>query len=90
MDQSTPKKENCNNDFSRKKYFINSDILNSDALEAHFVHFKSEYNDATTALTKSDGVAVLGVLFVVSIYKIVLNVYQFNKITYRKNSNVAS
>lgn len=39
----------------------------SGALEAHFVHFKSEYNSATNALTKNDGLAVFGVMFVVNI-----------------------
>jgi hypothetical protein len=62
--------ETCNNILSRKKAFINSDVLNSGALEAHFVHFKSEYGNASVAITQPDGLAVFGVLFVVSKYKI--------------------
>jgi Eukaryotic-type carbonic anhydrase len=43
------------------------DFLNSDALEAHFVHIKSEYGNIDVAKTHQDGIAVLGALFVVKI-----------------------
>lgn len=49
------------------KYFFNFYVLHSGALEAHFVHFKSEYGTAADALTQPDGLAVFGVMFVVSI-----------------------
>jgi Eukaryotic-type carbonic anhydrase len=34
-------------------------------MEAHFVHFKAEYGDLETALTKQDGLAIVAILFVV-------------------------
>jgi Eukaryotic-type carbonic anhydrase len=34
-------------------------------MEAQFVHFKTEYGDLATALTKPDGIAIVAVLFVV-------------------------
>ena len=35
-------------------------------MELHFVHFKASYGTFDNALTKSDGLAVLGVLFELS------------------------
>jgi hypothetical protein len=34
-------------------------------MEAHFLHFKTEYEDLATALTKPDGLAIVAVLFAV-------------------------
>jgi Eukaryotic-type carbonic anhydrase len=34
-------------------------------MEAHFVHFKTEYGNLATALTKRDGLAIVAVMFVV-------------------------
>jgi hypothetical protein len=37
----------------------------SGSMEVHFVHFKTEYGDLATALTKQDGLAIVAILFVV-------------------------
>lgn len=51
-------------------------IVFSGALEAHFVHYKEEYNDVPTAATHSDGLAVVGVIFVVINSAINAQVYE--------------
>lgn len=35
-------------------------------MELHLVHFNDKYADIATAVTKSDGLAVLGIFFVIS------------------------
>jgi Eukaryotic-type carbonic anhydrase len=47
--------------------FIQVNLHNflSGSMEAHFVHFKTEYGDLETALTKEDGLAIVAVMFVV-------------------------
>lgn len=35
-------------------------------MEMHLVHFKSDYENLTAAVQMKDGIAVLGVLFVIS------------------------
>ena len=39
------------------------------AMEMHLVHMNSKYNDITEALAQPDGLAVLGVMFIVSVSK---------------------